>query len=551
MKKICIVGGGATGWMVACYLNKFVNHSQVTLVESSKVGVIGVGETVQVHVTRFLQEMEVNEHDMMKETGSIYKYGNNFIDWSENNEFFPFRWNLNFSDINQLLTNSQKNKDPFLSLKELHKTNLENYTSVQNNQDSLTNAWISLYLNNKIKGTFSESLSSHEYFSKNNKVPFIKELLFESDGLQHAYHINAEKFGDYLKRKVGINKGIVHKIGHVSDIKFEDNTNLIIDKLILDTGEEIESDLYIDCTGFHRVLINKLNRKWKHYTDMPADTAMVCQADYNNPEIDMVNYTKSICMSEGWAFDISLYHRKGTGYIFSSDLSDQSSVTDEYHQKLLSKFKPRFEPRTIRWEKKRLINPAEGNVVAIGMSSGFIEPMEANLLSIVVNATWSLVNSICKNPENIKRINWKEFNQTMADTYEDVADFILVHYTLSSKFDTPFWKEMQSLGQRKKHADLLFEKYYSNKNSFLGAASGHCIFPDYMWLQLAVGWGIDTTKWPKKHISEADLISIERFLENQKKLTVECLDQFTNNYQYHKSNIFNNIPFNEYENFLQ
>ena len=216
--KISVVGGGSAGWMVASYLKKFINDSQVTLIESNKVGTIGVGESVTVHLTKFLELLGIDEHDMMRETGSVYKYGNNFINWSKDDELFPFRWNLNFRDINRLLGNSQKNKDPFLSLKELHKTNLQDYTSVQNNQDSLTNAWISLYLDNKIKDTYGKSYSSHEYFSKNNKVPFIKESLFDLDGLQHAYHINAEKFGDYLKRKVGINKGIVNKIGHVSDI---------------------------------------------------------------------------------------------------------------------------------------------------------------------------------------------------------------------------------------------------------------------------------------------------------------------------------------------
>ena len=221
----------------------------------------------------------------------------------------------------------------------------------------------------------------------------------------------------------------------------------------------------------------------------------------------------------------------------------------EYYSKLFTK--PKFEPRTIKWEKKRLANAAEGNVVAIGMSNGFVEPMEANLFAIITNGIWRLVDSIEKNLWKIEGIDWREYNETMSSTYDDIADFILVHYTLSSKFDTPFWKEMRALGQREKHSDLLISKYFSNKNNFLGSATGYSIFPDYMWLQLAVGWEMNISKWPKKNIVNSNLSLVKKFLEKQKSLTLECLDQFPNNYQYLKKNIFNDIPFSEYQNHLK
>lgn len=543
-KTVTIIGGGSAGWMTAAYLKKILDLD-ITLIESPKISTIGVGESITIHLTAFLNQLEIDEYDMMLKTGSLYKFGNNFIDWKDGkgeSEIFHFKWNLANNDFQDFYKNfkSKQPSDDFQRLKEIQKLNLEMYMNNSPDDLRLSDLWFELFLQNKFDHNYSYSWSAYDYFTRNNKLPFQgKEKVFDKKGLQHAYHINAEKFGEYLKEKIALPNGVNYRQAHVAGVRLNQHDNNFIDSIILEDGSEIRSDLFIDCSGFTRVLVNQLpNKKWKHYENMPADTAYVCQVDYEEPETEMVNYTKSIAMNQGWCFDISLYHRRGTGYIFSGDLCDEDQILNEYRSKILSN--PRSEPRKISWEKKRLINPASGNCVAIGMSNGFVEPMEANLFGIICNGIWCLKH-ILENARDYQDIDWKLYNSTMANTYDDVAEFILVHYTLSSRQDSIFWKEMVNQGKTHDHIDLCISKYLDPRNTMRGSVYGQSIFPDFMWLQLAVSWGLDISRWPRKNIDVSDLSNAEQYF-NEIALTTEKISEtFPNNYQFLKSNVFRNL----------
>ncbi len=535
MKRIVIVGGGSAGWMTACFIKKKLKKSKVTLIESPKVNTIGVGESVTVHVTKYLDELGIDETHMMRETNSVYKFGNNFVDWNTGNgenELFPFRWNINQSDMRRAMNASVTAKDGFTALKNLHSFDLQTYFAAKENNLRLTDFWLELYKKNKVGKYFAESYSGYTYFSEHEKMPALNNKhLFAQKGLQHAYHINAEKFGDYLKEHVGLPNGVKHKVAHITDVVLE-GKNV---KSIKYDGGELEADIFIDCTGFNRVLVNKLDRQWKHYDLMPADSAIVCQVNYNNPKQDLVNHTLSIAQKQGWVFDISLYHRKGTGYIYSSDLCDEDEIMEEYTTNFLSNSKS--NPRKITWNKKRLVNSAEGNVIAVGMSNGFIEPMEANLFAIILNCTSNLTEEL-RQADNVRDIDWSVYNNKIATFYDDIADFILVHYTLSNR-PGKFWDEMRSIGVSQNHRQLLIDKYMSANNSFFGSGQGYSLFPDYMWLQLAIGWNVPIDDWPTKPISDASLNLAEKYLNAQNNHSKSCSEAFPNNYEYLRDNIFN------------
>ena len=531
--KIVVVGGGSSGWMTASWLNKFVPNSEITLVESPAVPRIGVGESVTVHLTEFIRVLGIDEHHFMFHTGSVYKYGNNFINWLQGkgeNELFTFAFNKSKSHLYS---------SPYKGV------SWEDHRDVRVDETRLTDYWLELFKQGKTDRNFSKNFTAWTSFTEELKAPFVDGVSYlPKNDLAWAYHINTERFADYLKEFVASPGGVVHKVAHIKQIV---KTGQRIEKIIFDDDTNLTADLYVDCSGFHRVLVKEFdNVQWKWYENNVADSAYVCQLDYIDPEKEMVNYTKSIAMNKGWCFDISLFHRRGTGYIFSNDFISDDEVLAEYRSKILTK--PKFEPRRIKWDKKRMLNPGFGNVCAIGMTIGFVEPMEANMLGVISNSAWELTHVLEDHNFDISNINWTKYNTKIGHTFDDVADFILVHYTLSPRTDNEYWEEMRSIGRRLKHEELLLDKYNDYKNTIDGASQSLCFFPDYMWIELAATWNIDLSKWPSKKISDDELRMAELhfdYLRNHLNLASKKFPQY---YHYLKDNIFKGMTPQEWMN---
>lgn len=521
--KIVIIGGGSSGWMTASWLNKFVPNSEITLVESPTVARIGVGESVTVHLTEFIRVLGIDEQHFMFETGSVYKYGNNFINWLHGkgeNELFTFAFN--------------KGKKHLFS-SPYNGVSWTDHMDVSVDELRLTDYWLELFKQGRTDRNFSKNFTGWTEFTEDLKAPFINgESYLPKNDLTWAYHINTEKFADYLLKYVAIPGGVKHKLAHVKGVE---RSGDCISKVMLDTGEDIVADLYIDCSGFHRALIKEFDDvKWKWYDNNPANTSFVCQVDYEDPVREMVNYTKSIAMDKGWVFDIDLYHRRGTGYIFNNDFVSDEDVLREYHEKILTK--PKFEPKKISWDKKRMISPGFGNVVAVGMTIGFVEPMEANMLGVISNSAWEIAHTIEDNRDNLHNIDWTDYNTKMGYTFDDIADFVLVHYTLTSRTDNEFWLQMRDIGKKLNHEQLLLDKYNDHKNTINGAAQSKCFFPDYMWIELAATWNLDLSKWPSKNIPEDELKLAElhfKYIQDHLKMSSSKFPQY---HEYLKNIIF-------------
>jgi tryptophan halogenase len=523
--KVVIVGGGSAGWITASWINKFVPNAEILVIESPGIPRIGVGESVTVHIREFLRVLEIDELDFMFETGSVRKYGNQFINWKENKgefENFEFYWNKNRQHLLRSMYNGVNWKD---------------HLDVKHDDIRLTDYWLSLFDRGLVDRSFTNTWTAWNHFTDTNLAPFINgESFLPPDSLSWAYHINTERFADYLRDVIAVPRGVKYEHGLVSTIVKDSSDNQRISKLILDSGQEITADLFVDASGFNRILINEFDTDWKWYTDWPNDTAYVCQLDYIDPAVEMVNYTKSIAMDYGWVFDISLYHRRGTGYIFSNDFVSDETVLKEYREKILTA--PRFEPKRIHWDKKRMISPGFGNVVAIGMTAGFVEPMEANMLGVISNSAWELSHALANNNYSTINIDWNTYNTRLGYTFDDIADFILVHYTLSSRTDTPFWKEMRSVGKRLNHEQLLIDKYLDPKSTTFGASHAEGFFPDFMWLELAAAWNLDLSKWPRKQIDEDELMLAKAHFDYLNLNTKVASKNFMNSYDYLKQYIF-------------
>lgn len=508
--KIVIVGGGSAGWLTAGYLSKFHSDCDIELIESDKIPTIGVGESVTPHVDFFLTELGIDRHHWMKHTNSVYKLANKFTNWVENKgetEYFSFNYtlpaNIFYSDISKFYEKSQLS-------------------------DSLgprtTDVVYKLIKDKKID-RFDKYFNPQFAYMENNKSHIKDSINCLNQLGSISQHINAEEVGNYIKEFVAIPNGVIHRTDTITKVAKPGNT---ITHLVTSKGDLIDGDIFVDCTGFRRLLIGEYPMKLHRYKNNPINKSIVAQSEYVNPQKELVNYTQSIARSNGWQFKIGLFNRMGNGYCFS----------DAHEQDALTKFNSfvdnqRTEPREISWTPERLILPGIGNTVAIGLSSGFVEPLEANALYTIITGI-NLLSDTVKEYKKTKMLDWAKYNQQLTDTIDDIADFLLVHYTLSKRNDTDFWKEMRDIGQRNNHEELVKSKYYNVKNTMLYARSNYSMFPDYMWIQLASHFQVDMDVKIDDNLLKLGMLEVEHVYKKHHLISSTNM----NNYDWHQSVIF-------------
>ena len=520
--KIVIVGGGTAGWLCAARFSKTFPNVYITLIESPDIPKIGVGESVTPHVSSFFRELGISDAEFMKNTGSVYKYANKFIGWGSAPEYFSFSYTT----------------DATLLEKDISYATEITHSAFHKNNVRTTDTLLKL-LKDKTFDNFDKHFNSQYHYMEQNVAPFNKQGEYLLNPLaSYAHHINAELTAEYVRDTVALPNGVKHIRAKVKQ-KVMDSGD--IKHLVLDDGTTVDGDLFVDASGFHKILVND----WptKKYKNHAIDCAWVCQLDYKDPKEEMVNYTQSIGQDNGWLFKIGLYHRMGSGYCFSSDHISRVQAKEDYCNMVNNR---KAEPRFINWEPKRLKSFGQGNTVAIGLSCGFIEPLEANALYIIVTSIRKLEN-VLENRFNNDVLDFSKYNKILGYAIDDIADFILVHYTLSSREDTEFWRDMRAIGVKEKHAELVYEKYIDKRNSMSSAFQGISMFPDYMWAQLAHSWGLDLSKWTDKNISPTQLeLSKLHFDYLEKKHRLGSQDK-PNNFMWLKDNRFNNLSPKEWE----
>ena len=455
--KIVIVGGGTAGWMTAAYLAKHKISKDITVIEPTDIPRIGVGESVTPHVARFFDEIGIPMQDWMEKTGAVYKYANKFVNWVGNKgEYEYFSFNYTVPEIN-FLKDVTQNMSP------------EGFSDTTDLRSIDHMAW---HCKNGFD-RFDRYFNPQFYYMEKNTLPFFKGEHLLNQPYSVSQHINAEMASEYIRDEIAIPLGVKRIVDQVTDVVHKGST---ITELKT-KNSSVQADFFIDCSGFHRVLVDKLGWKVKKYPHHLIDRAVVAQSDYHDKQKELVCYTQSIAEPHGWRFKIGLQHRMGNGYCYSSQHLDDASAV-EYFKKQVGNLKT--EPRIISWEPSRLETFAQGNVAAVGLSCGFIEPLEANALYIIVNSIRRLSKVLIK-----ERLDFTSYNKEMGYTIDDIADFILVHYTMSKRTDTNFWQDV-----KKDHTQLINDKINNPLNTMKNSVGGYSMFPDYMWLQLAVSWNV-------------------------------------------------------------
>jgi tryptophan halogenase len=406
---ITIVGAGTAGIIAASYLKSlYKNDIDIILIYDHKNPVIGVGESTTPIINQFLNFIGITKEELIRECGSTIKLGIKFKNWLNDNNHYYHNFRLwspeNFDDDKNLIAAHEIAND-----------------------------------------CYDGGINYGRYLPDNNRVPNEKDF-------NCAIHIDSFKFGRYIENKFANQITIIDST--IKDVIVKDNK---IDQIILEDGRKIFSDFYVDASGFAKILISKLNSNWidKKYL-LPIDSAITCSVYRTDGEINP--YTLAEASSDGWIWQIPLVHRDGIGYLFSSEHSKEEDCSAKFEKWLqLNHKNEHTQFKKIRFNTGYFQNSWVANCLSIGLSSGFVEPLESTSIHTAVAQiiNFSKVNIFSYDLNDIQN-----YNKKISRTFENIYYFIRLHYHVNRE-DSQFWKFM-----KKNTPDFLKDLEYGLLNNF-------------------------------------------------------------------------------------
>lgn len=400
LRSIVIVGGGSSGWMAAAALSAAIGQGcAITLVESDEIGTVGVGEATIPPIKVFNQMAGIDEAQFLKRTQGSFKLGIEFVDWAQTGQryFHPFGPHGIQFDLAPLHQHWLRNR------------HLPGAAPL----DAYSMAW---------------AAARNGRFDKPSQEP--RSVLSSFD---YAYHFDATLYAGYL-RELSQARGVVRVEGKISHAALRPEDGFITQVCLTD-GREVAGDLFIDCSGFRGLLIEEAlhtgYEDWSHW--LPCDRAMAVPCA---PAGDFQPYTRSTARAAGWQWRIPLQHRTGNGYVYSSQfLSD-----DQAASVLLANLDGAAlaDPRALRFTAGRRKKFWNRNVVALGLSSGFMEPLESTSLHLVQSGISRLLALFPDRDFDPLVID--EFNRIGINEWERIRDFLILHYKLTARDDAPLWR---------------------------------------------------------------------------------------------------------------
>ncbi|MES1199134.1 MAG: tryptophan halogenase family protein [Pseudomonadota bacterium] len=398
-KKVVIAGGGTAGWVAAAALVKQLGPLlDITLVESDDIGTVGVGEATIPGIRSFHRLLEIDEQDFMRATQATFKLGIAFENWARLGD----RYIHSFGAIGKASW-----------MAEFHhfwlEAQTENYGGVI--------------------GDYCIELQAAEAgkFYTSDRSP-----------INYAYHFDAGLYAEYL-RKFSEPKGVKRVEGKISKVD-QDSESGFIKALVLESGARVEGDLFIDCTGFRGLLIEQTLKTgyedWRHW--LRTDSALAVQTASTG---DIPPYTRAIARQAGWQWRIPLQNRVGNGLVYCSEFLSEDEARATLKSNLDSA--PLFEPRLIRYITGRRKKVWDKNCVALGLASGFLEPLESTSIHLIMIGVARLIQLFPFSGANPALI--EEYNRASRSELEKIRDFIILHYKATERDDTPFWRTCRDM----------------------------------------------------------------------------------------------------------
>ncbi len=394
--KICILGGGLAGFATAAALSKYASYSthpvEINLIHNPTIKALSVGESTQLPINNLFNFLEINDFDWMKECDATYKAGVKFEDFNYGTEyFFPLFHRPTFD-------------------KEVKDHNVK--------------LW---FLGRDTLG-LTPDLSSF-YFS-GEQAPWL-ELNKLDDSVNSAYHFNATKLSNYLKTYAE-GKGLkVYEDTFREPLK-DSHGNI---RALICNQQTHHADLFIDCTGFKALLIG--NQEWLPFDTLLNHKVIRASIPYENKDIELKNYTTSTALRHGWCWDIPLWSHRSVGYVHSNKFASDVLIEAEFREMF-----GEVETDTISFKSGRYKNAWVKNVVGIGASYGFTEPLEATNISAIVSSINALTEALSKRDGNITTIDRDLYNYKVAGALDNYRFFIELHYIFALRSDTQYWRHI-------------------------------------------------------------------------------------------------------------
>ncbi|WP_353507416.1 tryptophan halogenase family protein [Gimibacter soli] len=439
-RKVVIAGGGTAGWVAAAALSSQIGQLiDVTLVESDELGTVGVGEaTIPTHRS-YHDIIGVNEAEFMRATRATFKLGISFEHWGA------------------------------LGQKYIHSFGKIGVSS-----------WMAdfyhLWLEAQADG-FGGDLG--DYCLELRAAEAGKFAISQKPALNYAYHLDAGLYAKFLRAHCE-KRGVRRIEGKIQEVR-KNGENGFIDCLVMESGKEVKGDLFIDCTGFQALLIGKAlgvpYEDWSHW--LPMDSAIAVQTR----AISVVPpYTRSIAQDAGWQWRIPLQHRVGNGHVYCSDYMSDDEARHILDHNLDGE--QLFEPRLIRFRTGRRKKIWEKNCVALGLSSGFLEPLESTSIHLFQISATRLVQMFPFSGVSDSLTSF--YNKLYDEELLGIRDFIILHYLATKRDDTPFWRDRQTLDI----PGSLREKITLFKEHSIIHQAETDLFRADSWLQVMRGQGL-------------------------------------------------------------
>ena len=451
VRRLVIAGGGSAGWMAAAAAaTALQGRTEIVLVESEAIGIVGVGEATIPAIHAFNQFVGLDEAEFVKATQGSFKLGIEFVDWLKTGHryFHPFGThgrNFDWVPLYQYYLQARARGDD---------TPLQDYSL----------AWLAARENR---------------FDRPDRDP--RKAL---STLAYAYHFDAVAYGQYLSG-IARSRGVRRIEGKIVEV-LRDGESGDLTALRLESGERVEGDFFLDCTGFRGLLIEQTletgYEDWRHL--LPCDRAIAAPCEHGG---DFTPYTRSTAREAGWQWRIPLQNGIGNGYVHCSEFIGEDEATDVLKANLDGAL--RAEPRVLRFVTGRRRKAWNRNCVAIGLAAGFMEPLESTSLHLIQTGIMRFL-ALFPSRDRSPALE-REFNELTRQEWEAIRDFLVAHYVMTEREDTPFWRHCRAIAIPDSLAYRL--EYFRETGKI--TVGPYDMFQESNWMSVLLGQGLV----PRRH----------------------------------------------------
>lgn len=480
IKNVVVVGGGTAGWMTAAALcNDLGTKYSIRVIESDMIGTVGVGEATIPLLKHFHNLLGIDEDEFLRATNGTFKLGIEFVNWAEIGKSYIH----GFGTLGRPYANC-----------------------------SFHQFWL--------KESQRREVPPLGHFSVNTVAPgvskYVRSIPELSDSplgdIHNAFHFDASLYAKFLRRYAEA-RGVVRTEGTIVQVQQHAETGHL-QSLVLDNGQTVTGDFFIDCTGIRGLLIQETLRSgyedWSHW--LPCDRAIAVPCSSVAP---LVPITRATARAAGWQWRIPLQNRIGNGHVYSSRFMDQEEATQILMGNLDGE--PLADPKHIPFTPGRRTTPWIKNCVAVGLASGFFEPIESTNIHLIQTAILRIL-SLFPN-QGFHQVDIDEYNKQTLTEYEQIRDFIILHYKATKRDDTAFWRhcrdmEIPSTLQHKMDLFKSNGRFFRENNE---------LFNETSWVQVMLGQGIR----PDNYNPLVDLVDdaeAREFVDNVGAVIQKCVN---------------------------